>query len=205
MNRHGISMKNMVDICDLSSVYENDNVYGVDKDVDMACMDKDLHTWLTSWYLRSRSLQLPLIARMSKNSLDASLVFHDINKLLRQLFLWLNLPARDRTESASQVAFDNDKNKSGHIEDISSTASFTIPCVQKLVRAILKELRTYSIGFWEFVGKVRRLLEYTEQTRIKCITYDTYDAFKSYIWPHNRPYLYRVKQGYISYCTVTSI
>ena len=73
MNRHGISMKNMVDICDLSSVYENDNV---DKDMDKACMDKDLHAWLTSWYLRSQSLQPPRTANMSKNSLDASLTFH---------------------------------------------------------------------------------------------------------------------------------
>ena len=70
------------------------------------------------------------------------------------MFMWLNLPPKDRAESAFQIVCD--KSRCENADDIHSSGNnnVIIPCILKLVRAILKELRNASIGLWEFAEMV---------------------------------------------------
>ena len=74
--------------------------------------------------------------------------------ILGQLFVWLNLPPKDRSESAYQLSYDKGQLQVGPDGVFGIDKNATIPCIQKLVPAVLKELHNCSISVWEFVGKV---------------------------------------------------
>ena len=76
--------------------------------------------------------------------------------LFGNLFKWLNLPSRDREESTYQVAYDQNNIIETKFQDQApkATSFFPIPCVQKLTKAVRKELVKCSIGPWEFTQKV---------------------------------------------------
>ena len=76
--------------------------------------------------------------------------------LIGYLFKWLNLPSRDREESTYQVAYDQNNIIETKFQDPVPKAHsvFAIPCIQKLTKAVRKELVKSSIGPWEFTQKV---------------------------------------------------
>ena len=76
--------------------------------------------------------------------------------LFGNLFKWLNLPSRDREESTYQVAYDQNNIIETKFQDPFPKANsfFAIPCIQKLTKAVRKELVKCSIGPWEFTQKV---------------------------------------------------
>lgn len=148
MNRHHISMKDIVDICGLPLAYNKE---------DVTSKDNDLQAWLTT---EKHIQSAQIFNKFNRNwcHIKNTPKIHHKNKLVRQLFIWLNLPAKDRAESACQIAYDKGDSNNGQDTFILSSASVTIPCVQKLVRALRKELNYCSIGLWEFVRKVCKLL-----------------------------------------------
>ena len=142
MNRHHISMKDLVDTCGLPVTYNKEYI---------TSKYDDLHEWLTT---EEGIHSVP----DSNSNLNGCSAIHTPemqykNKLVRQLFIWLNLPAKDRAESACQIAYDKGDSKSRADVFLSSTSG-TIPSVPKLIRALRKELNYYSIDYWQFVGKV---------------------------------------------------
>ena len=74
--------------------------------------------------------------------------------LILQIIMWLNMPPRDRAESARQIIHEKSLSENTENFHNSFVNNATIPCILKLVRAILKELRSLSIGVWEFVNLV---------------------------------------------------
>ena len=72
------------------------------------------------------------------------------------LFKWLNLPSRDREESTYQIAYDQNNIIETRFQDPVPKVNplFAIPCIQKLTKAVRKELVNCSIGPWEFTRKV---------------------------------------------------
>ena len=147
MNRHRISMKDIVGTCELPFAYNKEGV---------PFKDDDLQTWLTT-EKHIQSAQYPNF-NLSGCNIENTPEKNYKHTLVRQLFIWLNLPAKDRTESACQIAYEKSDIKNMQDAYIPSSTYFTIPCIQKLVRALRKELNYCSIGPWEFVGKVCTLL-----------------------------------------------
>ena len=76
--------------------------------------------------------------------------------LFGYFFKWLNLPPRDREESAYQIAYDQNNIIETKFQDPvpKANSSFAIPCIQKMTKAVKKELVNCSIGPWEFTQKV---------------------------------------------------
>ena len=69
-------------------------------------------------------------------------------------FMWLNIPPKDRAESAFQIVCDKSHCENADTIHISDSNNVTIPCILKLVRAILKELGNASISLWKFAEMV---------------------------------------------------
>ena len=69
-------------------------------------------------------------------------------------FMWLKIPPKDRAESAFQIVCDKSPCENADTIHISGSKNVTIPCILKLVPAILKELENASISLWEFAEMV---------------------------------------------------
>ena len=74
--------------------------------------------------------------------------------LLSSMFTWLNLPEQDRAESGFQIANEKDKFEKTKDTNSNNIHPVTIPCLNKLVEKVWKELKISNISVWNFAEKV---------------------------------------------------
>ena len=147
INRHRISMGDIV--------YTFEHLLSNNKE-DIPFKYNDWQAWLSEEKNTTRPVQ-HLNCDSNGDYMETSPEMHYKNQLARLLFIWLNLPTQDRSESAYQIAYDNTETKTEDKMTLPSTSN-TIPCVQKLIRALHKELIHQSIGIKDFVEKVRNFV-----------------------------------------------
>ena len=74
--------------------------------------------------------------------------------LFSYMFTWLNLPQHDREESAFQIADEKHQHKRFKDTNSNHIHPMTIPCLDKLVEKVWKELKSSNISVWNFAEKV---------------------------------------------------
>ena len=100
-----------------------------------------------------------MLKNIKMESVNKGSDLHDLHEQWKKMislhtFMWLNIPPKDRAESAFQILCDKSPCENADTIHISRSNTVTIPCILKLVRAILKELENASISLWEFAEMV---------------------------------------------------